>query len=262
MEGNICGIYCILNQVNGHMYIGSSKCIRSRWYMHRNDLRKNRHHSQYLQYAWNKYLEENFQLIILELSKESELTSREQFWFDNAYPEYNMSSIAGRIEFTDYIKEKVRQAQLRLCENPAEREYRSNRAKEQWATPGIMEGVIDKFHAGAARVREERIAAGLPLDRRTPEGIETFISKMTGQTRSEASCKQMSESHTGVPWTEAQREARKRSNTPERLKAQSIALKKFYDSLTPEEKKLRSLKQAAKRYGKPLEYYLNKEGVA
>lgn len=262
MEGNICGIYCILNTINGHMYIGSSKCIRSRWYGHRNDLRQNRHHSQYLQYAWNKYLEENFQLIILERAQEKELIVREQFWFDNSYPEYNMSSIAGRIEFTDYIKEKVRQAQLRLCENPEEREYRSNRAKEQWATPGVMDGILERLHEGSRKAQQERIAAGLPGSFLTPKDYKLIGEKNTGRKNTPESCKQMSESHKDIPWTEAQHDARKRSNTPERLKAQSVALKKHFDSLTPEEKRLRALQQCAKRYGKPLEYYLNKQGAA
>ena len=55
------GIYKILNKIDGKFYLGSSKDIEHRWIDHIRELRKNNHHNDYLQHAWNKY-----RIIILE----------------------------------------------------------------------------------------------------------------------------------------------------------------------------------------------------
>lgn len=60
------GIYKIENKVNGKVYIGQSKHIQKRWNEHKMHLRNNKHYNQYLQHAWNKYGEENFEFSILE----------------------------------------------------------------------------------------------------------------------------------------------------------------------------------------------------
>lgn len=61
-------IYQIRNVITGAVYIGSilKRDPNDRWVRHRKDLRGNRHHSQHLQRAWNKYGEHNFVFEILE----------------------------------------------------------------------------------------------------------------------------------------------------------------------------------------------------
>lgn len=55
------GIYSITNIINEKKYIGSTmKSFKSRLNHHIYKLRANAHHSQHLQYAWNKYGEDNF----------------------------------------------------------------------------------------------------------------------------------------------------------------------------------------------------------
>lgn len=81
----ISGIYCIKNIINNKVYIGSAVDIRKRWFHHKNDLRKNKHHSSYLQKSWKKYGEKSFKFFIVEICKKCDddfLKSKEQKWMD------------------------------------------------------------------------------------------------------------------------------------------------------------------------------------
>lgn len=79
----VAGIYKILNKTTGKFYIGSSRYIKQRWGMHKADLNKNKHDNDYLQNAWNKYGENDFEFIILEQVTNFDLLEiREQYWID------------------------------------------------------------------------------------------------------------------------------------------------------------------------------------
>ena len=91
----IIGIYKIVNFVNGHCYIGSSCNINKRWTQHINQLNKGKHHSIYLQRAWNKYSSDSFKLEILEECNIDNLFIYEQKWIDKLKPEYNLGSVGG-----------------------------------------------------------------------------------------------------------------------------------------------------------------------
>ena len=96
-------IYQIKNLKNGNLYIGSSIWGTRRWQRHIKDLRMRRHHSKYLQRAWNKYGEVNFKFEIIEpiefiqdkVQLKKILLEREQFYMDVLKPQYNMCKIAG-----------------------------------------------------------------------------------------------------------------------------------------------------------------------
>lgn len=60
-----CGIYKIVNIINGKFYIGSSRAIPSRWKAHRYALRKGTHKNYKLQDDWNLYGEDAFSWTIL-----------------------------------------------------------------------------------------------------------------------------------------------------------------------------------------------------
>lgn len=60
------GIYKIVNTKNGKFYIGSTTNFHKRKLQHFNSLRKNKHHSIYLQRAFNKYGEESFKFVIIK----------------------------------------------------------------------------------------------------------------------------------------------------------------------------------------------------
>jgi len=88
------GIYAILNKDTGKRYIGSAVNIDKRWSDHKDDLRKNQHHSILLQRAWNKYSEDSFDFIVIETVIKENLISREQYYI-NEKSEYNICKTAG-----------------------------------------------------------------------------------------------------------------------------------------------------------------------
>ena len=106
-----CGIYKIINKVNGKFYLGSSKDIETRWDKHIYDLKNNRHHSVHLQRAWIKYGEENFIFEILENTSTEMLLEREQTLLDTLRPfddnnGYNMSRTSSGGDLLSYHPDK------------------------------------------------------------------------------------------------------------------------------------------------------------
>lgn len=100
-------IYQILNVKTNKIYVGSSlqRCGRRKT-QHFTTLRKNKHHSSYLQNSFNKHGEENFVFEVIEtlyfentycrnLAKEL-LESIETFYIQHLKASYNMTKIAKR----------------------------------------------------------------------------------------------------------------------------------------------------------------------
>lgn len=77
-------------------YIGSSRCMRSRWTQHRRRLRQGRHHSPHLQRAWRTYGEQAFRFRVLEECAVDQLLVREQIYLDAFKPSFNVTMLAGR----------------------------------------------------------------------------------------------------------------------------------------------------------------------
>jgi len=101
------------------MYIGSACNLNKRWKDHRSSLVRRKHHSHYLQAAWDKYGEENFYFEVLEfVNDKNNLISREQFWLDYVYTSdrcigYNISPIAGNclgIKRSEKFRRKLSEA--------------------------------------------------------------------------------------------------------------------------------------------------------
>lgn len=97
MKEKISGIYRIVNTVTQTVYIGSSVDIHNRWKQHLYVLRKNAHHSKYLQNAWNKYGQDSFLMEIVEKVEpdKSSLLEKEQYYIDVLKPGYNGCPKAG-----------------------------------------------------------------------------------------------------------------------------------------------------------------------
>lgn len=74
------GVYTITNKVNGKIYVGCTSNLNERRLNHLASLRIKTHDNDYLQKAWNKYGEENFEFEILEECEEFLLYSIEHYW--------------------------------------------------------------------------------------------------------------------------------------------------------------------------------------
>lgn len=93
-DEKISGIYVILNRADGKMYVGSSYDISHRWRKHRESLRRGKHHSPYLQRAWNKHGEKAFAFIVVERVEAASNQDREQIYLDSGRYVYNTSKSA------------------------------------------------------------------------------------------------------------------------------------------------------------------------
>lgn len=58
-------IYLIKNKINSMVYVGKSRNPHKRKQDHWSGLKRNNHQNPYLQNAWNKYEEENFEFEII-----------------------------------------------------------------------------------------------------------------------------------------------------------------------------------------------------
>ena len=86
------GIYGIKNKINNHIYIGKTEMnFGDRRDSHYSLLRNNKHWNPYLQNAWNKYGENNFDFVIIHKLKENEDINELERKFIQYYRELNLS---------------------------------------------------------------------------------------------------------------------------------------------------------------------------
>jgi group I intron endonuclease len=108
------GIYRIKNLTNNKSYIGSSKQIEIRWVQHKCLLNKNMHYNPYLQNAWNKDSEINFDFSFIEECTEEVFEIRETIWINyynsmcpNGYNIQPVNRINGKKIVTEETRKKL-----------------------------------------------------------------------------------------------------------------------------------------------------------
>jgi len=105
------GIYQIRNLQNHKFYIGSTtRLFSQRKSEHWRDLRKNKHCTQHLQRAWNKYGKDAFIFEVIEICQPDLCEKREQHYLDTLHPQYNGSKFAANpkgYKWSDESKAKV-----------------------------------------------------------------------------------------------------------------------------------------------------------
>lgn len=88
----IAGVYCLVNLINGHTYIGSSINIacRMRNYLNNAFLNNKKNSNMPIVKALLKYEQSNFAVLIVEYSGINELIIRETHWISKLLPYYNV----------------------------------------------------------------------------------------------------------------------------------------------------------------------------
>ena len=113
----ICGIYYIFNLVNGKFYIGSAKSVEDRIREHFVALEKNYHTNKHLQFAYNKYGGDNFEIVLLEECNKEDLLICEQQYLDKYWNSgilYNLCPTAGStlgFKHSEHSIKKMRDSQ-------------------------------------------------------------------------------------------------------------------------------------------------------
>ena len=76
------GIYFIVCKATGRFYVGSALDLLMRRRTHWNALRGGKHGNKYLQRAWRRHGEANFEFQVVELVRPSRLLATEQSWLN------------------------------------------------------------------------------------------------------------------------------------------------------------------------------------
>jgi group I intron endonuclease len=86
------GVYCFVNKINGHTYVGSSINLASRMrnYLNNTFLKSKQNINMPIVKALLKYDQSNFSLLILEYVEPESLTIRETFYITLIMPYYNV----------------------------------------------------------------------------------------------------------------------------------------------------------------------------
>lgn len=136
---NSAGIYKISNKVNGKVYVGKSIDIERRYREHFNDLKNNKD-TTYLQRAWNKYGEENFEFSILKECQSEELRCWEEYYIElhescNREKGYNLKYISEGVEYhSEETKQKLREINLgkKASEETKQKMSESRKGERHW----------------------------------------------------------------------------------------------------------------------------------
>ena len=106
------GIYLIKNTITGKVYIGKSKDVQVRWRGHKLDLRRGKHCNAYLQNSWNKYGESAFTFSVLEECSVEQLSEREIYYiqlYRSTDPDIGYNICTGGEGFTGAVSQEVKE---------------------------------------------------------------------------------------------------------------------------------------------------------
>lgn len=122
IEDSSPGIYGIISESHGRIYIGSSDDILRRKKQHISALRRNKHHCKYLQNSWNKYGEDSFKFIVIEkmedIHKDESVEKIRRFRYEQKYIDlftgtnylYNSTKTVGQYKnFSISIEDRIKE---------------------------------------------------------------------------------------------------------------------------------------------------------
>lgn len=191
----ITGIYEIVNVANGKRYVGSAKCVTTRWRMHQWQLRKRIHANAHLQSAWDKYGEQSFEFGMVMACAAEDLLSQEQAAIDRLAPEYNKCPVAGSTRgfvFTAESRAKISAAHKGKRRDPALVEATAAKLRGRVLPPERVAHLIGNKHAAGtvhteehrarlAEITREAYASGKRSRERPPEYREKIAASLRGK---------------------------------------------------------------------------------
>lgn len=159
------GIYKIINNINGKVYVGSAINISDRFLDHKQMLKRNKHHSTKLQNSVNKHGVENFTFEIIEECSKELLIEREQYWIDtlDSYKSgYNCRPNASNMlnfVFSAESKEKMKKSQKGLhsgTKHPLYGKKHSEETKEKIRISKIGKKLSEETRNKMSKIRKGR----------------------------------------------------------------------------------------------------------
>jgi len=206
------GIYCIENKTNGHRYVGGAVDLKQRKHQHLSSLRGNRHHSRYLQRAWNKYGEDAFEFSVIEYWEPEFLVSFEQWWMNMLRPEYNIAPVAGNtlgVKHTDEARANMAAAQTGKKHT---KEHRANVSAAKRGNTNTLGHTLTKEHK--AKISESLMGHNTTDETRAKLSAAAMGNKHglgnpgnSGQKLSAKHRTKISAAMKGKPWSAARRAA-------------------------------------------------------
>jgi group I intron endonuclease len=201
MNEPVGGIYEIVNTLNGKRYVGSAVNFTARWREHQRQLRGGKHHSRYLQRAWNKHGPDAFEFRQIETCSQDQLLVREQFALDAMRPAYNIAKVAGNTLGVRYTKE----ARLRLSA------ALKGKMKGRPQSPGHVEARAAQ-HRGRKRPESTRLKisaamAGKKQGQRSEEHRAKLSAALKGRAKSPEHLAALQEGRRRRVYTDAHRAA-------------------------------------------------------
>lgn len=182
------GIYRITCIPTGDTYIGSSVNIGIRWNEHQRHLSRNIHHSRILQFAYNLYGKDAFEIEVVEIVDRENLISREIAWMKETHPEYNNNMPNLEKEgwsMSEESKHKISLALKNIKRPPFTEEHRrrigdSNRRRTM--SPETKEKIA-KAHRGTHPSLEtrEKMSIARKARKSSPETIQKIKDALTGR---------------------------------------------------------------------------------
>jgi hypothetical protein len=176
-----CGVYKIINTVNGKIYVGSSVDIRGRFNSHKSDLRQNKHGNSKLQNAWNKYGEECFVFEIAEECDPQSVRDIEQVYLNEIFSKADKQSFYNLYpNATGLSSEQAREQNLKRWSDPEFKARASASFKKTWSDPELL-----ARHAESCKDNIKKIAnPELWMQRnKDSHNTEEYITKSSERTR-------------------------------------------------------------------------------
>lgn len=187
------GLYMIVNEANGKVYIGSSINVYRRYKEHKKQLNDNKHTNSHLQHSFNKYGKEKFKFKIIkrfvphdDLYKEETKeilkykSNDSEFGYNKELPNLNGKKIK-----SEETKEKLRRSTLKRFGIVTDEEYAEwKRKKEEYSNREIKgsslkkEVVVLSYPTGEYMLTCESIAATA----KSIGGVEKKISGILNNT--------------------------------------------------------------------------------